>query len=64
MQGKVCHIFDGDQRLYLLNLRDLLAGGVASIEVFKKEMGFGQRVVKLKKDSAEKFQYNWEYFYI
>jgi hypothetical protein len=48
-------------------LKTALTNALASIMAFKKEMGFGQKVVKLKHGTREEFKkylYNWEYFYI
>lgn len=64
---KLCKVYDKDCRLYVMNLRYLLCNGLESILAFKKEMGFGSKVVKLKtgtRSDFKKYMYNWEYFYI
>lgn len=65
--SKTCQLFDRDCRYYCVNLRELLMNGLCSILAFKKEMGFGQKVVKLRHGTRaefKKYMYNWEYFYI
>jgi hypothetical protein len=48
-------------------LKIALSNAAAGVLAFKKEMGFGKKVVKLKYGTREDFKkyfYNWEYFYI
>jgi len=56
MGGKECRLFDRDCRLWSVGLREMLCSGLASVEEFKKEMGLGQRVVKLKKGTREQLK--------
>lgn len=67
MGSKSIHFLDKDGRLYAIGAKATLNGGLKALQAFKKEMGFGQKVVKLKQGNRrdfKKYMYNWAYFYI
>jgi hypothetical protein len=64
---KIVHFLDRDRRYYTMSLRSILQSGLTAIEAFKKEMGHGEKVVKLKggtKQNLKREMCNWAYFYI
>jgi len=64
---KIVHFFDKDRRYYTVGLKNVLESGLKAIEAFKKEMGHGERVVKLKGGTGHNIKRelcNWAYFYI
>lgn len=65
--GRTCHFLDKDQVYTTLRLKDILSNGMRHLQGFKKEMGLGQRVVKMKhgtRKDLKNYMYNWAYFYI
>lgn len=58
---------DKDRKYFTVCLKTALTSGLRGIQGFKKEMGFGEKVVKLKtgaKKDIRKYTCNWAYFYI
>ena len=47
-EKKYVHFYDKDHRYFTLGLRNILKSGLLAIQAFKKEMGYGEKVVKLK----------------
>jgi hypothetical protein len=67
LDRKLCHFYDSEGRYYTMRLRDVLSSGVRRLQGFKKEIGLGQKVIKLKNGSRREMKnemYNWAYFYI
>ena len=50
---KIVHFFDKDRRYYTLGLKSILHSGLTAIQAFKKEMGHGEKVVKLKSGTMD-----------
>jgi hypothetical protein len=67
LDKKYVHFYDKQHRYFTMNMGTVLRGGLTAIQAFKREMGMGQRVVKLKHGTPgdiKKQVNNWAYFYI